>query len=51
MGIKVKKQLTLEQKIDQVLRHYWMDNYAKEAYYKNCTKAILKLITELKEGK
>ena len=39
----MKKEKTLEQKIKEILEHYWWDQYNKRAYIKNCTKAIMKL--------
>ena len=42
----MKKEKTLEQKIEEILRHYWWDQYNKNAYIKNCTKAMLKLFAE-----
>ena len=41
-----KKKLTLEQEIELILRHYWMDTYNKSAYIKNCIKKIMELIKQ-----
>lgn len=41
-----KKEKSLEQKIEEILRHYWIDQYNKNAYVKNCVKAVIKIINE-----
>ena len=38
-----KKKLSLEQEIEKIMRHYWMDTYNKSAYIKNCTKKLIEL--------
>jgi hypothetical protein len=41
-----KKQFSLEQEIDKIMRRYVMDPYGKNAYIKNVSKAIVKVIKE-----
>lgn len=45
--MKKTKPLTLEQSIDQILRHYAPVFINKEQYIENCKKAILKKVEEM----
>lgn len=42
-----KKPKSLEKEIDAILRKYYWDPYAKEAYIENCSRAIVKKVEEM----
>jgi hypothetical protein len=43
----MKKTKSLEKEIDKIMRHYAFDPYGKNAYIKNVSKAIVKVVLEM----
>lgn len=40
----MRKQLTLEKQIEEIMNHYWFDPYNKKKYIKDCSEAIVKVV-------
>ena len=45
---EITKKLSLEKQIIEILSHYYLDSYNRNAYYKNCSKKIVELLEQMK---
>ena len=44
------KKLSLANQIEEILRHYYLDSYNRNVYYKKCTEKIIELLKWRKEN-